>query len=88
MCLIAESMRSSCILIGLLIHVVFLASASKWDRPCSPVIYNISSSRHVPCLHCRPVLALKADMKHGASVGPQTSSMSTSCLTHMMTAAG
>ena len=32
---------------GLLIHV-FLASASKWDRPCSPVVYNISSSRHVP----------------------------------------
>ena len=30
----------------------------------------------------------EADMKHGAIAGTQTSSMSTLCLTHMMTAAG
>ena len=81
-------MRSSCILIGILFCVVFLVSATKWDRPCSPVVYNISSSRRVPFWHCRPVFSLKADMTHGAIAGPQTGSMSTLCLTHMMTAAG
>ena len=53
-------------MLGLLIHV-FQASASRWDRPCSPVVYNISSSRHVPFWHCLwPVVILKADMKPGA----------------------
>ena len=31
---------------------------------------------------------MKADMKHGTIAGPQTYSMSTLYLTHMMTAAG
>ena len=50
-------MRSSFVLFGLLIRV-FLGSASKWDRPCSPVVYNISSSRYMPFWHCRPVVIL------------------------------
>ena len=48
-----------CILIGLLIHVVMLPLASKGDRPCSPVIYNISSSTYVPCMALQTSLGIE-----------------------------